>query len=41
VGDAALLDVAADVHDLEPVEVAQRLRGLRDRTVDGLGDAVG
>ena len=41
VGDAALVDVAADVHHLEPVEVAQRLRGLADRTIDGLGDAVG
>ena len=38
VGDgAALADLAADVEHLEPVEVPERLRGLGDRAVDGLG----
>src|SRR4051794_20311734 len=39
--DAALVDVAADRDDLEPVEVAQGLGRLGDRAVDRLGDALG
>src|SRR3954447_17511581 len=41
VGDASLLDVAADGDDLEPVDVAQALRRLGDRPVDGVVDAGG
>jgi hypothetical protein len=37
--DAAVIEVAADRQHLEPVEVAQGLRGLLDRAVDRLGDA--
>src|SRR4051794_27863923 len=40
-GDAAVLDVAADLGDFEPVEVPYRLRRLRDRAGDGVLDARG
>ena len=41
VPDAAVVEVAADRQYLEPVEVAEGLRGLLDRPVDRLGDALG
>src|SRR3712207_9486684 len=41
VPDATLFEVAANLGHFEPVEVAQAVRGLLDRPVDGLGDALG
>ena len=39
--DAAFFEMAADRCHLEPVEVAEGLRGLLDRAVDRFGDAFG
>src|SRR3954468_1310687 len=39
--DPAVADVAADLGDLEPVEVAERPARARDRVADRGGDAVG
>src|SRR4051812_48434845 len=39
--DGVVLDLAADLGDLEPVEVAQRLRRPLDAVADGLVDALG
>src|SRR5277367_2546943 len=38
--DLAVLDMAADLDDLEPAEVSHRKGSLRDRAIDGLGDAL-
>jgi hypothetical protein len=38
---AVVLDPAARVGDLEPVEVVQGLRGAADRAPDGVVDALG
>src|SRR4030095_12668933 len=40
VRDAAILDVAAHLRDLEPVQVADRLAGDIDRLIDGVLDAL-
>src|SRR5690349_3015530 len=40
VGDLAVAQVAADLRHLEPVEVAQGLRGAGDGVADGLVNAV-
>src|SRR6476469_1711203 len=39
--DGAVLGLAANLGDLEPVDVAQRLAGALDAVADGLVDAVG
>src|SRR6476469_1142332 len=39
--DGAVLGLPADLGDLEPVDVAQRLAGALDAVADGLVDAVG
>ena len=36
--DLAVLDLAADLGDLEPVEVPERPRGPLDTVADGLGE---
>src|ERR1039458_10259054 len=38
--DLALVDVAANLHHLEPAEMTQCHRGLFDRAFDRLGDAL-
>src|ERR1700733_327059 len=37
--DLAVGDVAADLSDLEPSQMAERARSFGDRTLDGFGDA--
>jgi hypothetical protein len=41
VRDLPVLQLAPDLGDLEPVQVAQRLRRAADGVADGLVDAVG